>query len=198
MCMAWLRCGFGPRHIFNYAVWMTRIVVVVFALTIPLVLAGPSEAAVVLKFEPRTALPGTTIDVRSVGQSLAGDRFEVLLAPSQRVADEASGAGVMSDPRLVRIGHLAADGPAADRFTFTVPNVEPGKYVAVLHCRGCGSGGASLTALGRFRVTAGSRLAATGPQLGMFAVAAGLLLGAGQVLVGLVYLVRRRAQSTSI
>ena len=155
----------------------------VFAVTVLLVLAGPSEAAVVLKFEPRTALPGTTIDVRSVGQSLAGDRFEVLLAPSQRVADDASGAGVMSDPRLVRIGRLAAEGPAADRFTFTVPSVEPGKYVAVLHCRGCGSGGASLTALGRFRVTAGSQLPATGSDSRILLVTAGALMVVGQIVM---------------
>lgn len=163
--------------------WPSRIVLLVFAVTVLLALAGPSEAAVVLEFEPRSAPPGAMIDVRSIGQPLVGDRFDVLLAPSQRVADEASGPGVMSDSRLVRIGRLAAEGPAADRFTFTVPNVEPGKYVAMLHCRGCGSGGASLTALGRFRVTAGSQLPATGSDPRNLVVAAGALMAVGQIVM---------------
>lgn len=183
----------SARHATNYAVGMgqragsrkSRIVVLVFAVTDLLVLAGPARAAVVLKFDPPSAPPGATIEVRSVGQSLEGDRFDVFLALNQQVADEASGAGVTKDPRLVWIGRFAAEGPAADRFTFTVPNVGPGKYVAVLHCRGCGSGGSSLTALGRFRVTTGLQLPATGSGPRMLVVAGGALMVVGQIVMTL-------------
>lgn len=149
-------------------------------------LGGSSHAAVVLKFVPSSTSPGATVEVISVAQSLEGESYEVFLAPSQRVADRVSSP--RNDPRLVRIGRFPAKGSSPDRFTFRVPRLRPGNYVAVL-CTDCDARSSTFSALGGFRVTAGSRLPQTGGKVGLFVAVGLLLLGLGQLLL------RRKAAS---
>lgn len=143
-------------------------------------LGGSSHAAVVLKFVPSATSPGATVEVISVAQSLEGESYEVFLAPSQRLADRVSSPG--NDARLVRIGRFPAKGSGAGRFTFRVPRLRPGNYVAVL-CTDCGPRSSTFSALGRFRVTGSSQLPRTGGEVGMLVAAGVLLLGLGQLLL---------------
>ena len=183
------RTGVGLR--FRTGRWPTSRPILLLLMIVGLLIAGgSSHAAVVLKFVPSAAPPGATVDVTSVAMSLEGESYEVFLAPSQWVADRVSSAGARNDTRLVRIGRFASEGSGADRFTFAVPPLRPGRYVAVL-CADCGARAATFSALGRFRVMGSSQLPATGGHLGVHIAAAVLLLALGHVLLR-----RKRVQSS--
>jgi hypothetical protein len=98
----------------------------------------------------------------------------ILLAPTQRIADHAMDP---SDPRLSAFGRMSADAGDIGHFIGTVPNIEPGNYVAVAYCRECIPGGSMFT-VGEFRVE-GSPLPRTGRRSSVW-----LLLGMLLVVLG--------------
>lgn len=137
-----------------------------------------AEAAVVINLVPRIASPGDVVAVRSTGQSPPrGGYFDLFLAPSQKVADGASGP---ADPRLVRVARLMSGNPRSERPTFTVPDVPPGRYVIVGFCKACGA--KMFSAVGKgLVVTASAPLPRTGTGPGMLMVGGLSLLFIGLI-----------------
>jgi hypothetical protein len=168
--------------------------VAVLSATLPAVLLTPNaSAALALRYDPPEASPGTVVSVETVGGSGISFRETPRLSlASAKAADEIKGP---TDPRLSPIGELEFDEEGVGRLTFTVPDVPPGLYLAVV-------GRGPITAPEAFRVTAvdsagvpsdsggGDGGVSTGVLIVL--VAAGILLAAtGAVLVTRRY--RRRA-----
>ena len=144
--------------------------------TICVLLAGPAKAATVLNFEPPRGAPGERVSGSTDGagmQGIASGRVVVLLAPTDRLADSATG---LNDPDLVRFGVMTADDDDVGHFTGTVPAIEPGSYIAAAFCRDCG--GEGVFTIGEFRVT-GSALPATGGAVAPWLIVGCLLFVLG-------------------
>lgn len=159
---------------------LRRGLAALFVAAICVLLTAPAQAATVLNFERRQAAPGQRISGTTDGagmQGIASGRVVVLLAPSDRAADQATG---LTDPDLVRFGVMTADDGEVGHFTGTVPAIEAGSYVAVAFCRDCGGGG--VFTIGEFRVT-GSSLPATGGAFTLWVIVGSLsLLGGASLL----------------
>lgn len=157
-----------------------------------LLLVGSAQAATVLNFEPPRGAPGERVSGTTVGagmQGIASGRAVVLLAPTDRLADSATG---LNDPDLVRFGIMTADGDDVGHFTGTVPAIAAGSYVAVAFCRDCGGG--EVFTIGEFRVT-GSSLPATGGAFTPWLIVGSLSLLGGASLLGWTHPKRDRARA---
>ena len=73
---------------------------------------------------------------------------------------------------------------------FTVPSSAPGRYVIVVHCRNCVSGGSTFSAVGDFRVIRPSTLPTTGLGERRF-----LWLGSLLCLFGALMFIRSRVNT---
>lgn len=117
-------------------------------------LAGPlapkAAAALVLRYDPPKAPPGTVVNAETVGGSgtLFRETPRLFLAPV-KTADKIR---TVTDARLSPIGELSFDDEGVGRLSFTVPDVAPGRYVAVVAARSDERGG--TTAPDPFHVTA--------------------------------------------
>lgn len=106
--------------------------------TAMLAAAGPEAAsgAIWVQFDPPSARPGETVVVRTVDASMVmitERRLELFLV-RRAVADDIRAA---DDPRLTPIGDLRADRDDVGRLSFTAPDLPPGRYQTVAHCRSC-------------------------------------------------------------
>lgn len=118
-------------------------------------LAGPlaptAAAALALRYDPHKAPPGTAVSVETVGGS--GGAFReagrrLFLAPVG-IADNIR---TLTDSRISPIGELSFDDEEVGRLTFTVPDLDAGRYIAVV---AAGSDGRpAVTAPEPFQVTA--------------------------------------------
>lgn len=127
--------------------------------------ATSAGAAVVINFEPPAAPPGESVTAKTKGPAMRGissGRFDLFLAPSQRLADALTGSGRPSHPRLAPIGTLVADEQGVGHIRFSVPNRPAGDYVTVAYCRGCTEGGSTFSAIGTFRILGPGKMPATG------------------------------------
>lgn len=146
--------------------------VVVFLLS-----ASSSGAAVVLTFSPSAAAVGERVTGASEEGGVPipeGTNLEIFLADSQRIADRARGP---HDPRLERFGVLRVDDEGAGRFDGTVPDVDPGHYVAVAYCRSCTGDGSTFT-VGDFTVSRATLPTTGSSPFGLVSLAL-VILGAG-------------------
>lgn len=169
----------------SVSVTATRRQTVLLVFAAILLSSDPAAAAIGVEVDPAEAPPGASATATSIDRSIEpipSGRLEILLAPSQRAADTARGP---NDPRLVSIGELVAKKRCVGRLSFTVPDVAAGDYVLVAHCAECtpgmvwfddcgrqdpelaeeASGPGTVFTVGEFTVTAGSRLARTGPLI---------------------------------
>lgn len=106
--------------------------------------------AIWLRFEPPKAAPGGEVRAETVGPAMSqvpSRSLTLFLAPE----DAADSVRSTEDPNLAPIGELLADSSGLGRLTFVVPDLLPGKYVAVAFCRDCGDGGTVFT-VGSFEV----------------------------------------------
>lgn len=155
--------------------------------------APKASAALVLRFDPPKAPPGTEVSAETIGGRLprTPETLPLFLAPAKAKRIEAP-----TDPRLSPIGELVYEPFGVGRLTFTVPDVAAGPYMAVAPTSGeKGVFTAGTVTDDPFRVTAadpeGGRALDSGSGNGglptgvvIALVAAGVLLaGAGAVLV---------------
>ena len=167
----------GLRRSLYTATWVLFFLVVT---------AAPAGALLGLEFDPGAAPPGAEIRVTTVGPVFANvseDGYDLYLAPSQRIADRVTGPGGRPrHPSLVAIGRIEADASGVGHLRFTVPRLEPGRYVVVAHCKTCDLEGTTFSAVGPVRITSGASLPETGgvPPIVWFA---GTLCGLGLILL---------------
>jgi hypothetical protein len=122
--------------------------------------AGTASAALWLVFSRTTAAPGDAVGARTAGKGafVRPIRAAVRRSPPRVFLVERSEAQSVRSPtdaRLVELGSLSVNRSGNGRLHFVVPNVPPGEYTALIHCRPCGrySRGRSLLPAGSFRVT---------------------------------------------
>lgn len=165
---------------------LKRSTIFLLVLTASVLSPSAAVAATVLEFEPTGASPGERITGKTLGagmQGITSGRVTVFLAPSNRVADLATGP---EDPSLVRFGVMTAGEKDVGYFAGTVPAIDSGSYIAVATCRECAVGGSVFT-IGEFEVT-GAPLPRTGIPLVMWMAVGLSLMTCGGVLL------RRREQ----
>jgi hypothetical protein len=150
-----------------------------------LVVAAPSvDAAVVFRFTPASAPPGTEVKATSEGQTIGDPEsgFDLWLAPSQVADAAAAGPGRPRHPALVPLGHFDGEMAIGEHVRFTVPDVEAGRYTMVIYCR-CDGVNGSFTAADEFEVTATAALPYTGVKRVALVLVAAALIGAGALLL---------------
>jgi hypothetical protein len=126
---------------------------VAFALAVAVVLlcvpVDRADAAIWLRYFPVGGPPGTRVEARTLDASMsliATGRLPLFLAP----ADVADSIKSPTDERLVPIGELVADKAHVGHLVFVVPELRPGAYMTVAHCKPCGG---SIFTVGPFTVT---------------------------------------------
>jgi hypothetical protein len=110
--------------------------------------AGQALAAVVLEFDPPRARPGSVVEVTLLGMNDA-DVFLVSMLISRPLNPAELHP---EDPGMVFVGSLAAGGDGSIRADIDVPNVRPGRYVALAWCEQCADGSGTMVAGGQFVV----------------------------------------------
>jgi hypothetical protein len=122
------------------------------------VCAGTAAAALWLVFSRTTAAPGDPVGARTAGAFGGPIRAAVRRSPPRVFLVERSEAEQVRSPadaRLVELGRLSVNRRGNGRLHFVVPNLPPGEYTTLIHCRPCGrySRGRTLLPAGSFRVT---------------------------------------------
>lgn len=156
---------------------MKRTCISLVVLTVLVMMSSAVKAATILEFDPTGAAAGDRVTGRTKGagmQGITSGRVTVLLAPSNRVADFATGP---KDPRLVRFGVMTADEKDIGHFDGIVPDLSADLYIAVAFCRECAEGGSVFT-IGEFEVT-GAVLPRTGMPIALWLTIGASLLALG-------------------
>ena len=146
-----------------------------------IVIAAPTAgAAIALSFTPASAPPGAEVTLTSEGMALGDPEsgFNLYLAPSQRVADAVTGPDRPRHPALVPLGHFDGEMASGQSVTFTVPDVDAGRYVMVVHCE-CDGAGGTISAVEEFEVASGVPIPRTNAPTAILALVAAALIGAG-------------------
>lgn len=113
--------------------------------------ADAASGAISVRFDPPSARPGAKVVGRTVDASMVmitERRLALFLAPRD-VADAITSP---RDSRLTAIGELRGDPDDVGRLAFIVPELPPGPYEAVAHCRSC----ETTFTIGTLRVTPGA------------------------------------------
>ena len=119
---------------------------------IALLAPNSSAASGFLLFSETRAVPGQRVIARTAGDASFGvgtrrSAYPVYFVPKNAV----SGVASPTDTRLVRIGALRVDKDGNATLAFEVPNISPGEYVTVVHCKPCQRySGSALVPFGPF------------------------------------------------
>jgi len=152
-------------------------------LQLALVLPGSSSASGFFVFSRTIAEPGERVVAETGGKGafgagLRGRTMPVFLVPADAVEHVRTG-----DDRLTPLGLMRVDPEGDGSLTFRVPNLPPGEYVTIVHCRACASssGGRVLLPFGPFDEPFHIRAGSTSPFRRILwpaaLVASGLLVG---------------------
>lgn len=159
---------------------MKRTYISLVVLMLLVMIPSPVRAATILEFDPTGTAVGERVTGRTKGagmQGITSGRVTVFLAPSNRVADLATGP---KDPRLARFGVMTADEKDIGHFDGIVPELSRGLYIAVAFCRECAVDGSVFT-IGEFEVT-GAVLPRTGIPIALWITIGASLLASGYAL----------------
>lgn len=162
----------------------TRLTAVALLTTGLLMLAEPAQAALWLDISPSSAVPGTSVSGRTIGngslQLVGATALPAWLVNAELWKRHESIAGSTS------IGELTPDRKSNGRVSFVVPEVRPGNYLVVVQCDACAShsGWRTTFPVGEFvvrdpnRPLAGAVAAASdGPMtVGVLAIGGALVL----------------------
>ena len=145
-------------------------------------LVGPAHAAVVVEFLPASAAPGAHVEMNVIGLQ-AGDEVSFYLVPSQRVADALTGQDPPRGRFVIPVRRHSVERDGGITVDFNIPQIAPGRYVLVVHCRNCAGDGSTFSAVGDLEVL-GSALPVTGRVPTGWLIIGSLLLLSGASLQG--------------
>jgi hypothetical protein len=124
----------------------TKLLVVLFAVA-PWLTPAPVSAAFWIVLDRTSGPSGTVVHGRTLGSG------SVTLTPSQSLPmflieqDLASPIDDSSDQGLIRLGELVVHANGDGTTTFTIPDVDPGRYDVLVHCEPCALSSAGATML---------------------------------------------------